>query len=69
MDKPTTVKPSYQTIGEICFRLNCGPKRVKRLIREGLPAVLVAGQYMMSEKNYLEWIDRISQKKETTDQE
>ena len=62
MDKPTTVKPSYQTIGEICSRLNCGPKRVKRLIREGLPAVLIAGQYMMSEKNYLEWVDRISQK-------
>ncbi|MBU0768439.1 MAG: helix-turn-helix domain-containing protein [Proteobacteria bacterium] len=63
MDKPSTVKSSYQTIGEICTRLNCGPKRVKRLIREGLPAVLIAGQYMMSEKTYLEWIDGISQKK------
>jgi hypothetical protein len=63
MDKPTPVKSSYQTIGEICTRLNCGPKRVKRLIREGLPAVLIAGQYMMSEKTYLEWIDGISQKK------
>lgn len=67
MEKPTPIKPSYQTIGEICSRLNCGPKRVKRLIREGLPAVLIAGQYMMSEKNYLEWIDRVSQKKEAKD--
>lgn len=58
------IKPSYQTLGEICTRLNCGSKRVKRLIQEGLPAVLIAGQYMMSEKSYLEWVDGISRKGE-----
>ena len=52
------IKPSYQTLGEICIRLNCGPRRVKRLIKEGLPAVHVAGQYMMTEKRYLEWLDK-----------
>lgn len=51
------IKPSYQTLGEICTRLNCGPKRVKRLREEGLPVIVVAGQYMMTEKRYLEWLD------------
>lgn len=55
------IKPSYQTLGEICERLNCGPKRVKRLIKEGLPAVFVAGQYMMSEKKYLEWVESLGE--------
>jgi hypothetical protein len=52
----TTIKPSYQTLGEICQRLNCGPHMVKRLIKEGLPAAKIAGQYMMLENNYLEWL-------------
>lgn len=51
------IKPSYQTMGEICCRLNCGPRMVKRLIIEGLPASKIAGQYMMSEKNYLQWLE------------
>lgn len=51
------IKPSYQTLGEICERLNCGPRMVKRLIKEGLPAAQIAGQYMMSEKNYLDWLE------------
>ena len=55
-NKPTTVKSSYQTLGEICTRLNCGSRRVKKLIREGLPAVKVVGQYMMLESKYLEWL-------------
>lgn len=53
------IRPSYQTLGEICTRLTCGRKRVKRLIQEGLPAICVAGQYMMTEKKYLEWLDRV----------
>jgi hypothetical protein len=56
MDKPTLVKTSYQTLGEICTRLNCGSRRVKKLIQEGLPAVKVVGQYMMLESKYLEWL-------------
>ena len=51
------IRPSYQTMGEICQRLNCGPRMVKRLIREGLPASQIAGQYMMLEKNYLTWLE------------
>ena len=51
------IKPSYQNLAEICARLNCGPDRVKRLIGEGLPAAKIAGQYMMSERKYLEWLE------------
>jgi hypothetical protein len=52
------IKPSYQNLGEICDRLSCGPDRIKRLISEGLPAAKIAGQYMMTEKKYLEWLER-----------
>lgn len=62
MSEIATIKPSYQTLGEICVRLNCGKKRVKRLIQEGLPATFIAGQYMMTEKKYLEWLDQVSEK-------
>ena len=59
MDNKThlIIKPSYQNLAEICTRLNCGPDRVKRLIQEGLPAAKIAGQYMMSERRYLEWLE------------
>jgi len=59
-NKSPLIRPSYQTIGEICTRLNCGPRRVKKLIQEGLPAVKVVGQYMMLEKRYLEWLEKKS---------
>jgi hypothetical protein len=60
MEKATPIKSSYQTLGEICTRLNCGHRRVKKLIQEGLPAVKVVGQYMMLEKRYLEWLEKKS---------
>lgn len=52
------IKPSYQTLDEIGTRLNCGHLRVKALIKEGLPAKNIAGQYMMSEKLYMEWLEK-----------
>lgn len=60
-NKPTPVKSSYQTLGEICTRLNCGPRRVKKLIKVGLPAFKCVGQYTMLESKYLEWLATLSE--------
>lgn len=57
-------KTDYQTLGEICTRLNCGPDRVKILIKdEGFPAVKVGGQYMTTEDAIVKWMDVTIQKK------
>jgi hypothetical protein len=48
---------SYQTLGEICTRMNCGPRRLKKLIRKhGFPAKKICGQYMTTDEAILEWL-------------
>ena len=57
-------KTDYWTLGEICKRLNCGPDRVKILIRdEGFPAVKVGGQYMTTEERIVQWMNKVIDKK------
>jgi hypothetical protein len=50
------IQPVYQTLGQICTRLECGPRRVKSLIQEGLPVAVIAGQYTMTEEGYVDWV-------------
>jgi len=57
-----SIKPSYENLREICNRLGCGRVRILRLLQEGLPAVKIAGTYMMTERAYLEWLDRKAEK-------
>lgn len=55
----------YQTFGELCLRMNCSRKRMKRLIfLDDFPAILIGGQYVSSELKIQEWLARkIDEKK------
>jgi hypothetical protein len=54
-----TIKPSYQTMQEICIRMQCGPRRLKKLIREeAFPAKRIGGQYMTTDAAILQWIEK-----------
>ena len=54
-----TEKHDYQTLGEICKRMRCGMRRLKKLIHhEGFPIVKIGGQYMTTDVMITDWINR-----------